>query len=280
MRKTKKGFLKKTEHLVRFAIGQHVTSAAAHASFFLILSVFPSLMLVLALLRYTGLEVETLTQVMTGVVPDALMPYIERLIQNIYADSTTALVGISAVTALWSASRGVFALLMGLNTIYGVSERRSYWFTRLISVFYTFLLLVVLLMTLTLHVFGTSLLELIPERDGVWLFLSDIIDFRFFLLFLLQTALFCAIFMVLPNRRNSFSGSLPGALLSAIGWLVFSDIYSIYVERFATYTNIYGSVYAVALSMLWLYCCMSIVFYGGVLNRWLMFEREEPVNKE
>ena len=51
---------------------------------------------------------------------------------------------------------------------------------------------------------------------------------------------------------------------------MFSDLYSIYVERFARLTNVYGSVYAVALSMLWLYCCMSIVFYGGALNRFLM----------
>jgi membrane protein len=54
-----------------------------------------------------------------------------------------------------------------------------------------------------------------------------------------------------------------------MGWLIFSDLYSIYVERFSGYGNLYGSVYAVALSMLWLYCCMSILFFGGALNRWL-----------
>ena len=60
-----------------------------------------------------------------------------------------------------------------------------------------------------------------------------------------------------------------GALLSTIGWQVFSNAYSVYVEKFATYTDIYGSVYALALSMLWLFCCVSILFYGGVLNYWL-----------
>lgn len=98
----------------------------------------------------------------------------------------------------------------------------------------------------------------------------NLIDLRFFLLLFVQTGIFCAMFMVLPNRRNRFWDSLPGALLASLGWLVFSDLYSIYVERFARLTNVYGSVYAVALSMLWLYCCMSIVFYGGALNRYLM----------
>ena len=81
--------------------------------------------------------------------------------------------------------------------------------------------------------------------------------------------------MVLPNRRNSFMDSLPGALLAASGWLVFSDIYSAYVAHFSVYTSIYGSVYGVALSMLWLYCCISIVFYGGALNAYLIKMKKE-----
>ena len=102
-------------------------------------------------------------------------------------------------------------------------------------------------------------------------FLTSVIDLRFFLLVALQTALFTAMFMVLPNRRNSLSSSLPGALLSSIGWLIFSHLFSLYVEHFANYDNLYGSVYALALSMLWLYFCISILFYGGVLNRILYF---------
>ena len=49
----------------------------------------------------------------------------------------------------------------------------------------------------------------------------------------------------------------------------FSALFSLYVDNFNRYTNIYGSVYAVALAMLWLYMCVSIVFYGAVLNRLL-----------
>ena len=81
------------------------------------------------------------------------------------------------------------------------------------------------------------------------------------------------LYMVLPNGKNRFGDSLPGALLASSGWLVFSDLYSIYVENFSGYANVYGSVYAVALSMLWLYCCLSILFYGGVLNRYLAAEK-------
>ena len=264
--------------LWRFALRQRVSVHAAHASYFIVLAVFPTLLLLLGLLRYTGLEVENLLQILSDVLPAVLIPAVENLIYSAYYNTSGAVVSVSAITAIWSASRGIYGLLSGLNSIYGVREDRGYFYTRMVSVLYTFAFLVVLQMTLLFHVFGASVLQAAPEQTGFWYFLAELVDLRFFILFGLQTLLFCAVFMVLPNRKNSFMDSLPGALLSSIGWLVFSDLYSIYVEYFAGYANVYGSVYAVALSMLWLYCCISIVFYGGVLNCWLADREKKEEN--
>ncbi len=259
--------------LVRHIASLKIPVYASHASFFLVLAAFPTLVLLLSLLRYTGLDVDYLTQVLEGVIPNALLPSAKRLIINTYRGTTGTLVSISAVTALWSASRGFYGLTTGLNSIYGVTERRSYLHTRLLSVLYTFAFLLVLLLTLVLHVFGTSLLEWLPlEETPLLQLLENVVDLRFFVLLFVQTALFTAMFMVLPNKRNKLSDSLPGALLASSGWLIFSDLYSIYVEHFAKLSIVYGSVYAVALSMLWLYCCVSIVFYGGALNHYLTDE--------
>lgn len=255
-------------HLSRQKISTH----AAGTGYFIVLSVFPLLVLVLSLLRYTGLQVNTLTDLLEGFLPDALMPSARRLILSTYQNTSGAVVSLSVLTGLWSASRGVYGLLTGLNAIYGVTENRGYVYTRAISVFYTFLFLLMLLATLVLNVFGTTLLQWLPFDSG---FLWDVVDWRFLLMLLLQTGLFTAMFMALPNQRNTFRQSLPGALLASVGWLVFSDLYSIYVRNFSGYANIYGSVYAVALSMLWLYCCVSIVFYGGALNHYLSTQRNK-----
>lgn len=264
-----KTFWKKAKELASFTARQQVGFHAAHASFFVVLSVFPALILLLSLLRYTGLEVETLTEIVAGVVPSALLPAIERVILNAYYNSSGAVVSLSVIIALWSASLGFSGLIAGLNAVYHTEENRGYLRTRVMSVFYTVLFLAVLVLTLFFHVFGQSLLAMMPQKGGFWAFLYNVVDFRFFVLFLLQTALFTVMFMFLPNKRHGFMDSLPGALLATIGWQLFSNAYSIYVEHFVTYTNIYGSVYALALSMLWLYCCVSILYYGGVLNYWL-----------
>ena len=233
---------------------------AANTGYFLILSVFPSLVLILGILSYTALDVHSLLDLLEGFLPGALLPEAEFLIINTYEKTTTAVVGVSAVTALWSASRGIYGLLTGLNAIYRVPENRGYLQVRLLSMFYTLLFLAVLLLTLVLHVFGTGLLRLLSRSEAPFFrFLTGIVDLRFFLLVFLQTALFTAMFMVLPNRRNSLRDSLPGALFASIGWLVFSHLFSLYVERFPAYGHLYGSVYAVALTMLWLYFCISIL---------------------
>lgn len=252
---------------------------ASHAAFFLVLSFFPGLLLLLGLLRYTGLEPDSLLGFLQGVIPGALMSYAKRLVVNTYEQTSGVVVGISALTALWSSGRGIHGLLRGLNAVYHVQEDRGYWKTRLISTVYVFLFLLVLLLTLLLHVFGTALIDWIPASNGALLrILSEIVDLRFFLLLFLQTGLFTAMFMVFPNRRNSVCSSIPGALMASLGWLVFSSLFSLYVEWFPRYANVYGSLYSVALSMLWLYICITIVFYGGVLNLFLLRWREKKKN--
>ena len=243
---------------------------AAHACYFIVLSAFPALVLVLGMLRYTGLEPANLQELVEGVLPEAFHGFVWQLISGTFANTSRAVVSVSALTALWSASRGIFGLLRGLNAVYGVQERRGWFQTRVMCAVYTFLFILVLLLTLVLHVFGSTILEFLRHTEGLarlpWL---DIVDLRFFLLLSVQALLFCAMFMYLPGHRNGFRESLPGALLGAVGWMTVSSLFSVYVRYFPRYANIYGSVYTIALAMLWLYVCICIIFYGAVLNRYL-----------
>ena len=273
MKKLLSNFIGKFVRLARHLSRQNVGTHAAAAGYFIVLSVFPLLVMILALLRYTGLEVETLTDFVGNFLPDALAPYIKRLIEGAYRNTSGTVVSVSAVTGLWSASQGVHCLLNGLNAIYKAPETRGYIRTRLLSIFYTVLFIILLFTALILNVFGAPLLRnLHLENITLLQFLWDLVRQRFILMMLLQTGLLSAMYMALPNRRITFWAALPGALLASVGWLTFSSLYSIYVRHFSAYANIYGSVYMVALSMLWLYFCLFIVFCGGALNHYLATE--------
>ena len=237
---------------------------AANACYFLAISIFPALLLILASLRYTALSAVDLIRLLEGILPGALMGAAESLIVSTYYNSSAGLVGVSALAALWSASRGIHGLLAGLNRIYGVREDRGWLCTRLICVGYTFVFLLLVLLTLVFQVFGQAL------ADRLWLgrILSELIDWRSVWLLLAQVLIFDLIYMVLPNRRSRFWANLPGAAVASLGWQLFSRGFSLYVERmFSRYTNIYGSVYTVALGLLWIYWCMCILLFGGLVNR-------------
>lgn len=253
----------------------HISTHAAHACYFIVLSVFPLLVLMFGILRYTSLQPLDLLELLSALLPEALLPHAWKLISSAYENTSKAVISLSALTALWSAGRGIYGLQAGLNAVYGIHEDRGWLRTRFLCAAYTFLFILVLVLTLVLNVFGNTILRLLQQRSGIWGWV-DLAGVRYALLVVAQTVLFSAMFMYLPGQRHSFRESLPGALLGALGWMGASGLFSLYVEYFPRYANIFGSVYAVALASLWLYVCVSIVFYGALLNRILAETGKEP----
>lgn len=247
-----------------------VPAYAGNASYFIVLAVVPTVMLLLNIISYTSLGNGVLLDILEGLLPEALYPMVAGLLQSMFDSSSSTLVSVTAFTSLWASSRGVYSILVGLNRIYGVQEDRGYVYTRLLSLVYTFLFLVVLLSTLVLYVFHQAILSWLSDiSNPAVLLLTNILSNRFLLLLLIQIALFTAMFMFMPNRHNRFLASVPGAVFAALGWQLFSYFFSIYVDSFAKLSTIYGSLTALAVFMLWLFTCVSIIFYGGALNKYL-----------
>ena len=131
------GIWARIRHWSRVISGLRISIHASSASFFLALSVFPALLLLLSLLRYTSLELRDLLNAVEGFLPEALMPYAEDLVRSIYENASAGVVSVSAITALWSASRGVQGLMTGLRAVYGTAPSRGYLLQRLRSLSYT-----------------------------------------------------------------------------------------------------------------------------------------------
>ncbi len=250
------------EKFSRLQIGVHASSA----SFFLALSVFPALLLILSLLRYTALSLGTLWSLLEGFLPEALLPYAEGLVRDIYGQADLGLVSLSALTAFWSASRGIHGFRQGLRAVYGLPEQRGYFRSRLRSLGYTLAFLALLILTLVLQVFGKALVEGLDHP--FFRFLSRVLDLRWLFLLGLQTGLFTALFCAV-DEGSGLGRAIPGALVASLCWLLFSQLYSLYLDYFGDQTQVYGSIYTAALGMLWLYLSISILFFGGALNRFL-----------
>ena len=86
----------------------------------------------------------------------------------------------------------------------------------------------------------------------------------------ISLAVLCVVFLliykVLPNRRASLKSQLPGAIISALAWSLFSLGFSVYLDVFHGLSSMYGSLTTTVLVMLWMYFCMYIVLIGAEIN--------------
>lgn len=245
----------------------HVSAYASQAALFMIMALFPMLILLLNIIRYTPVTKQFLIEIVMTVIPTSFQELAVSIIDDLYQSSNGALLSISVVFTIWSASRGILALIRGFSNITHTKENRNYVLLRLIASVYTVLFILGIVLTLTLLVFGNSLLALIKQHFPLIYDAADwLISSRILYVPVLMTLLFLFMYRLVPNGRKSLLSYLPGALFSSVGWLAFSFFYSYYVDNFSSRSYSYGSLTIIVLLMLWLYICMYIIFIGAEIN--------------
>lgn len=257
-----------------------VSVYAAQAAFFIIISAVPFVMLVLSLLQYImPMTQSQLSALAMDVIPLAMRSHVIRVIDELYTQTSVPLISITAVSTLWAASRSLYALTRGLNEVYKTSETRNYFELRLGALLYTLMLIVLLIFSLLILVFGNRLQYLIesvlPLLAG---YSAYIISIRTLLSITLMTLCFALMYKILPNTKSRFRRQLPGALFASLGWMIFSLVYSIYIDNFSNFSYTYGSLAAIVFMMLWLYSCMNILLIGAEINMWLLDKHGETVH--
>ena len=244
-----------------------VGACAAQVAYFMLFATVPLLILVFSMTRILSLSAEEFLGAFSRMFPSLVGSLFEDIVQSIFESGSSVMASFSAVAVLWSSSKGVYYIIGGLNSVFEIKESRSMVRLRILSVAYTLAFILILVATLLLMVFGGFITEIIinrfPNLGGIVNLLSSL---RFVIGLLLLTFFFALLFKVLPDRKTGFAAQLPGAVLSAVGWVIFSFLFSFYVNNFSNYANIYGSLAAIIVYMLWLYICMFILFIGAELN--------------
>lgn len=243
---------------------------AAYAAYFWLLAIFPAVMLIISILQYTPVRPDDLRLLLEKVVPESLQALTDYMIDELFAVDSPAVLSISAVTALWMSSKGVLSLYRGLNRIYVARETRNAIFLRLRCLLATLTGILATVLLLTLHLAGQDFIAALGE-DGSFLgvLLERLSRLKYVLTVLVLTLLFTVMYVAFPNRRVRFAASLPGAFTTAVLWVVFSQLFTVYVNHFGNYSLYYGSLSVIAMAMLWLYVCIYLFFCGGILNRML-----------
>jgi membrane protein len=154
-----------------------------------------------------------------------------------------------------------------MNGVYANSETRNYFLVRIKAAIYTFLFAILLIILLVIFVFGNQLYIWIVDKFPV---LADfallIISIRTIVGLCILILFFLLLYTVIPNRKTKLIRELPGAILCAAGWMVFSYLFSFYIDNMSNFSYTYGSIAAIVLCMLWLYACMYMMYVGAEVN--------------
>lgn len=247
-----------------------ITNYAAQSCFYIVLSFFPCLLVLMSLVHYLPISPETLISLVHDIAPSPLEPMLETLIADVYANSSFTLLSVTAVGTLWAAGKSFMAIIQGLNIIYEAPKERNWIIQRFMSTIYTLVFLAVILTSLILLVFGNKLANLlsyfVPRLSIV---LDAILSNKMLLFPCILIIIFMAIYKYIPNRKSSIAKEFPGALIAAVGWCLFSYFYSLYVDYSPNFSYMYGSLTTLIFALIWLYICMIILFFGAEFNTFL-----------
>lgn len=261
---TGKGFLKELLQRIKDV---DVPGLGAQLAFFFLLSIFPLLIFLVTLLPYMSLSQDEVFSFMEEVVPGEVYVLIESTLEEILTNQNSGLLSFGILATIWSASLGMDALIKSLNLSYNVTENRPLLVARGMSIIMTILLIFILIVALALPVFGEQLGLLIFSFLGLEEgFLALWSSIRFIIPMIITFIACTIIYWLAPNVKMNILSVLAGAAFAAIGWLVTSYLFSIYISNFGNFSATYGSIGGVIILMLWLYISAMVLIIGGQIN--------------
>lgn len=260
----KKNRIRRISSAVTDAFAQRDISAySGQAAFFLILSFFPFMMFFFALLDLTPLTAEAFANWAMTFIPESFWGVISSFTEEIYAESSGGRLSLTIITALFLSAKAFISLQNGLNSMYQARETRNIIVRELYAMLYSVVFALMLLSMLSIIVFGNYIynkfLYWLPE----W---GNVMNFRILICLPILFVFFLILYIALPNKKQKVRAQIPGAAVAAAAWIIFSSLFSVYVDKYTKYATFYGTVTMIALIMVWLYGCMYVLFLGGFIN--------------
>ncbi len=246
-----------------------IGTIAAGTTFFLLLSLVPSLA---ALVSLYGLVADPATigdhlALLRGYVPPGLLDLVEGELHRLTANRSSTLglgFAIGVLVALWSANSGMKALLDSLNVAYGEAEKRGFLKLLAVSISFTLGAIVFFMVALNLMIGVPLVIRFLPLGPIGDLLLAILPALVMFVAAVLGLAM---LYRFGPSRAKAkWRWVTPGSLTAAVLWLIGSILFSWYVSSWSNYSATYGSLGTLIGVMMWIYLSMWVVLIGAELN--------------
>lgn len=275
-------FVKK---VVREIGEDHVGAFAGNLAYQGLFAIFPFAIFVLSLLgifHATHLVNQLLNRAASTLPPEAVT-LIKQNILSIAQSRATGAFTVSAIVsmllALWGVSGGFRAVMEAMNVMYNVQDARPFWKKYLISIVMALAVSALLLGAFVLVVFGGQIGGAIANHVGLgpafkvaW----DILQWPVLLAGVLLA--FSLVYYLAPDVKQSFRFVSPGSIVAVAAWVVFSLVFSLYVNLFASFNKTYGTLAGLVVLLLYMYYSAFFLLVGAEANQ--VIEEHSPSGKD
>ena len=211
-----------------------ISLLSANLSYYFILSLFPMLIVALALTPYFKIDQQFLLEKIQSFAPGDLGDYLFNMITEVLNNkNNNTIITVGIVFTLWSASNGIYGIIIAFNNAFRVRDGRIWIITKLISIVFTVLFLVGMFVVLALVVFGKQLTYLLFHKfnlDEGFYNLWSFLNYSFPVLFTFIVFLF--LYIMGPNLKLKAISVFPGAIFSTISWTMISRMFGYYIDHF------------------------------------------------
>lgn len=258
-----------------------IATISAYMAYYWVLSFFPFLIFIISVLMYTNLPTGIFLDYVTKVVPSALTPTIESTIEQFTLHRSTTLLSVGGLITLWSAGMAVNALVRGVCNAYDSTYIRPYFFARIIGVGYTILLAILLIVLMVLLIFGNNIGEYIVSalhiNEGIFMPIWHLI--RFLMPFIALIVVIYITYRFIPRKYIKYKNVWPGVLFTAVSWYLFCVIFSIYIDNYSKYNQLYGSIGSIFILLIWLYGSCTLLLVGAEINALYQEIKLQPITR-
>jgi membrane protein len=239
---------------------------AAQLAYYFFFALFPTLLVVIAIADMFAADVIRMLNGLGGFVPRAALNMVTEQLGSLTEGQGGGLLTIGMLTALWSSSAAMTAIIDTLNTAYDIEEGRPWWKVRLSAIVLTVGMAIFIVTAFALVVAGPTVAEWLADR----LYLGSAFEWTWKILqwplvFALVSGGIAVVYYFAPDAKQDWVWLTPGSISATFLWLVASLGFKYYIANFGGYES-YGVIGGVMVLMLWFYLSGLVILLGAEMN--------------
>lgn len=269
-----RGFFKKIIELIK---KPELRILPGQLAFFLVLSLIPLVALIGTIASFLAIPIKTIRGVLDGVIPTEVAEIIANVISGRGIEISFNMI-VFMIVAFVLASNGTHSMIITSNEIYKIKSD-SMLKRRMKAILMAFILVTLFFFLLLIPIWGDIILQIISNSISNSIPMTIIYNlFKLVQYPILLAVLYSGIktiYTISPDEKIDSATTRKGAIFTTVGWILASEIYSFYIEKFSNYDLFYGSISNVVILLLWVYILSYIFVLGMILNAGNYKESEE-----